>query len=309
MNGRYKAHKLLFMGRLMALTRTRYPMMAAHAAKRRKDIKTEINDRGEVKEGKIQSIYFNECNESPSIHLRKKLKLKTDEEGNRISSEKLGRTFYDQPTEILAKELLGKLIYRVLDDDQVLCGRIVETEGYLGEVDKACHAYGGKRTERTEAVFMAPGTAYVYFIYGMYHCLNISSQEPGACVLIRALEPLQGLDLMRLSRGAKRRDGGSKLKDSQLCNGPSKLCQAFCIEKGNLNKEDMTTSSIFWLEDDKGFSKKDITIVTSTRIGINSYGPEWALKPLRFYILGNKCVSVKDKKIEAELLASSQDDI
>ena len=167
-------------------------MMAAHAAKRRKDIKTEINDRGEVKEGKIQSIYFNECNESPSIHLRKKLKLKTDEEGNRISSEKLGRTFYDQPTEILAKELLGKLIYRVLDDDQVLCGRIVETEGYLGEVDKACHAYGGKRTERTEAVFMAPGTAYVYFIYGMYHCLNISSQEPGACVLIRALEPLQG---------------------------------------------------------------------------------------------------------------------
>lgn len=111
-----------------------------------------------------------------------------------------------------------------------------------------------------------------------------------------------GLNSMKSFRGVRRKDGGSKLKDSELCNGPSKLCQALCIEKANLNKEDITSSNRFWLEDDKDYHEEDITIVTSTRIGIASYGSEWALKPLRFYILGNKCVSVKDKKVEAELV-------
>lgn len=110
---------------------------------------------------------------------------------------------------------------------------------------------------------------------------------------------------MKSFRGVRRKDGGSKLKNFELCNGPSKLCQALCIEKDNLNKEDMAISTKFWLEDDKGCCKEDRTIVTSTRIGIDSYGSEWALKPLRFYILGNKCVSVKDKKTEAELLLSA----
>ena len=109
---------------------------------------------------------------------------------------------------------------------------------------------------------------------------------------------------MKSFRGVRRRDGGNKLKDSELCNGPSKLCQALCIEKTNLNKEDMSTSNRFWLEEDKDYCNEDITVVTSTRIGIDSYGPEWALKPLRFYILGNRCTSVKDKKSEAELLLS-----
>lgn len=107
---------------------------------------------------------------------------------------------------------------------------------------------------------------------------------------------------MKSFRGVQRRDSGSKLKDFQLTNGPSKLCQALYIEKANLNKEDMATSDRFWLEDDKNPHKKDITIVTSTRIGIHSYGSEAALKPLRFYILGSKGVSVKDKKAESELL-------
>ena len=109
---------------------------------------------------------------------------------------------------------------------------------------------------------------------------------------------------MKSFRGVRRKDGGSKLKDSELCNGPSKLCQALCIEKANLNKEDMTSSNRFWLEDDRDYHKEDVTIVTSTRVGIDSYEHEWALKPLRFYILGNKCVSVKDKKVEAELVSS-----
>ena len=93
----------------------------------------------------------------------------------------------------LAKNLLGKIITRKLDDGEILSGRIVETEAYLGEIDRACHTYGGKRTERTEAMYMRPGTLYVYFIYGMYYCLNISSQDEGGCVLIRALEPIRGM--------------------------------------------------------------------------------------------------------------------
>ena len=146
----------------------------------------------EIKEEKEESIYFKDCNSSLKAQPRKKSKLKLEEKEERVSLNNLGRSFFDQPTVNLAKQLLGKLLYRILDDGEVMCGRIVETEGYLGEVDKACHAYGGKRTARSEPMYMAPGTAYVYIIYGMYHCLNISSQEPGACVLIRALEPLQG---------------------------------------------------------------------------------------------------------------------
>ena len=105
---------------------------------------------------------------------------------------KLTGAFYDLPAQELAKRLLGKILFRVLDTEEVLCGRIVETEAYLGEEDKACHTFAGKRTARTEPMYMAPGTAYVYVIYGMYHCLNVSSREPGACVLIRALEPIRG---------------------------------------------------------------------------------------------------------------------
>ena len=93
----------------------------------------------------------------------------------------------------LAKYLLGKVLTRVYDNGDILSGRIVETEAYLGETDRACHTYGGKRTERTQPMYMNPGTLYVYFIYGMYHCLNISSQDVGGCVLIRALDPIQGL--------------------------------------------------------------------------------------------------------------------
>ncbi|KAJ7386224.1 hypothetical protein OS493_010619 [Desmophyllum pertusum] len=278
--------------------------MAARKASKRRNVKSEENYSEEFKGKGEKSIYFkSDSSDSLSVSPSKKAKLKHEKTSS--CSTKLGRCFYNRATEDLAKQLLGKLLYRVLDNGEVLCGRIVETEGYLGEVDKACHAFGGKRTARCEPMYMAPGTAYVYIIYGMYHCLNISSQEPGACVLIRAMEPLQGLNSMKSFRGVRRRDGGNKLKDFELSNGPSKLCQALCIEKANLNKEDMTTSNRFWLEDDKNCQNEDITIVTSTRIGIDSYGPEWALKPLRFYVLGNKCVSVKDKKAESELLTPS----
>lgn len=161
-------------------------MAARKAAKRNKSDTAELENSDEIKGENVTSVYFKTDGNN------KKSKLKLEEKEDNVSLTKLDRKFFEKPTENLAKELLGKLLYRVLDDGEVLCGRIVETEGYLGEVDKACHAYGGKRTARSEPMYMAPGTAYVYIIYGMYHCLNISSQEPGACVLIRALEPLKG---------------------------------------------------------------------------------------------------------------------
>ena len=170
-------------------------MAALRDAKRNRETQSakneEVNFSDQIRGGGEKSIYFKtDCNDSLSTSPSKKAKLRSERDGPPFT--KLGRSFYDRPTEDLAKQLLGKLLYRVLGNGEVLCGRIVETEGYLGEVDKACHAFGGKRTARSEPMYMAPGTAYVYIIYGMYHCLNISSQEPGACVLIRALEPLQG---------------------------------------------------------------------------------------------------------------------
>ena len=147
--------------------------------------KTEEDLSGKAKGNGEESLYFKKGYKNISnVTPNKRAKL--------TIHKNLGRLFYIRPCEELAQKLLGKLLYRILDNGEVLCGRIVETEAYLGVVDKACHAYGGKKTERCEPLYMAPGTAYVYFIYGIYHCLNISSQEPGACVLIRALEPLQG---------------------------------------------------------------------------------------------------------------------
>lgn len=110
-----------------------------------------------------------------------------------VFTKRLGRMFFDTPTETLAVALLGKLLCRITDQGEKLSGKIVETEAYLGEVDPACHSYGGRRTGRNEPTYGAPGTTYVYFIYGMYHCFNISSKESGACVLVRALEPVEGI--------------------------------------------------------------------------------------------------------------------
>ena len=109
-----------------------------------------------------------------------------------VFTKRLNREFFDKPAETLAVALLGKLLCRVTQSGENVCGKIVETEAYLGEIDPACHSYGGRKTARNKAMYAAAGTSYVYFIYGMYYCFNISSKESGACVLIRALEPVQG---------------------------------------------------------------------------------------------------------------------
>ena len=166
---------------------------------------------------------------------------------------------------------------------------------YPGGDDRASHSYQGKRTDRNRAMFAQPGTAYVYMTYGMYFCFNISSRGEGAAVLLRALEPTAGIEQMKQLRKASTKSKKTKeVKDKELCNGPSKLCQAFGINKANTNMMDMADGeSEMWIEDHDG---DEVDVVVSTRIGIAGAGEESANKPFRLYEKDNQCVSVIDKK-------------
>jgi len=195
-------------------------------------------------------------------------------------SKLLPRRFYLDPPDVVARRLLGKLVTR-RRDGQSLTGRIVEIEAYLGLDDPAAHSYNGK-TPRNAVLFGPPGFAYVYFIYGMYYCLNISCQPDGHAggVLIRALEPVAGLDTMarlrKLPAGASPR---------LLTSGPGRLCQALDITRAAHNGLDVTsrTSPLQVLDD--GF-EPDL-IRATPRIGIRKAVEH----PLRFVIDGNAFVS------------------
>ncbi|XP_078517415.1 DNA-3-methyladenine glycosylase-like [Lissotriton helveticus] len=214
-----------------------------------------------------------------------------------IKTSRLGPEFFDRPCVDLARALLGQVLTRRLPGGDELRGRIVETEAYLGGDDKASHSAGGRRTGRNVAMFMAPGTMYVYQIYGMYYCLNVSSQGDGAAVLLRALEPLQGLDYMREARAARRKKEACKpIRDWELCNGPSKICQALALDK-SFDRRDLTSDPDAWVESDQD---PQAAIVSAPRIGIGSSAGEWATKALRFYLLGNRSVSVRNKSAEQE---------
>lgn len=220
------------------------------------------------------------------------------------SKIRLGEEFFNQESpaqekaKALARAILGKVLVRCVDNKtELICGRIVETEAYLGPMDKACHTSNNKRTERTEPMFMKPGTVYVYSIYGMYHCLNISVGE-GAAVLLRAVEPLSGLQLMQQLRSRRQKIERAFLPH-QLCNGPSKLCLSYDITK-ELNKSDMTTiSSKIWVED--WIPQPTFSTIASTRIGLSKKAGEWIDAPLRFYIMGSKSVSVIDRSKETNM--------
>ncbi|XP_075035980.1 DNA-3-methyladenine glycosylase isoform X2 [Mixophyes fleayi] len=209
--------------------------------------------------------------------------------------------FYDKTCIQLAKSFLGQILVRRLPDGTELRGRIVETESYLGGEDEASHSRGGKQTERNVAMYMKPGTIYVYQIYGVYFCMNISSQGDGAAVLLRSIEPIEGLDTMRKFRNVRRNAQSKPLKDKELCNGPSKLCQAFAFEK-SFDRRDLATDQSTWLEAGSKILEEDI--VPCARIGISNAG-EWTHKPLRFYIKDNKYVSVRDKSAEATVTCLS----
>jgi DNA-3-methyladenine glycosylase len=187
----------------------------------------------------------------------------------------LPQSFYHRDTKIVAQELLGKLLVRRIDG-QTLVGKIVETEAYIGEDDPACHAARGK-TKRTAIMYGPPGTAYIYFIYGMYYCLNAVTESEGfpAAVLIRAVEPLEGIEFMQ----QQRHQSGI----ANLCNGPGKLCQAFVLTGAQnglpLNSEELSIADAPPLPSSQ--------IGTSPRIGI-SKGQDhmW-----RYFVRNNAFVS------------------
>ena len=184
----------------------------------------------------------------------------------------LGRTFYLRSAPRVASELLGKIL--VFENAS---GRIVETEAYLGEDDGAAHSARGI-TPRTRVLFGPPGHAYVYFIYGMYDCLNVVCEPEGIAggVLIRALEPISGLDQMRQRRPAARRT-------EDLANGPGKLTRALGIKISH-NGIDLTKGPITIHAPERA---EPFEIATSPRIGITKS----ADLPLRFFIKDNPCVS------------------
>ncbi|XP_053328103.1 DNA-3-methyladenine glycosylase isoform X2 [Spea bombifrons] len=215
----------------------------------------------------------------------------------RNTNIRLESDFYNQACPNLAKALLGQILVRKHLDGTELRGRIVETEAYLGGNDKASHSRGGKCTERNVAMYMKPGTIYVYQIYGIHFCMNISSQGDGAAVLLRSLEPLDGLHIMRELRSVRRNENSKPMKDKELCNGPSKLCQAMDIDK-SFDRNDLTVDQSVWLEAGCKIPAEDI--VSCARIGIDSAG-EWTHKPFRFYVKGNKYISVQNKTAEASM--------
>ncbi|MEP6789634.1 MAG: DNA-3-methyladenine glycosylase [Acidobacteriota bacterium] len=195
--------------------------------------------------------------------------------------KKLSRKFYlREDTVEVARDLLGKLLVVPDETGRRISGMIVETEAYLGVADRAAHSYGGRRTARNEVMYGPAGYSYVFFVYGMYNQFNVVTGPAGHphAILIRAVEPVKGVEIMRDRRGA--------MKDRNLTSGPGKLCIALSVDR-RLNGEDLRGDRI-WLEDHRSFSTEEIAV--GTRIGID-YAGEDAEKPWRFWVMGNEFVS------------------
>lgn len=191
------------------------------------------------------------------------------------------RSFYARPTLAVARDLLGTVLVHRLPDGTDLRGRIVETEAYIGEEDSANHAHRG-RTARTAVMFGPAGIAYVYFTYGMHHMLNVVTEEEGypAAVLIRAIEPLDGIELMQARRGNR------PFRD--LTNGPAKLCQALAIDR-SLNGHDLTSGPPLWIE--PGHAVANADVARTRRVGIDYADARDREAPWRFLIQGSRWVS------------------
>lgn len=182
--------------------------------------------------------------------------------------KKLPRRFYDRDTIVVAKELLGKYLVHEINGATKI-GKIVEVEAYLGSHDLAAHSCKGL-TPRTKVMFGPPGHSYVYLIYGMYFCMNVVTEKEGhaSAVLIRALEPVQNIDLKT--------------------SGPGLLCNAMGITK-KLQGEDLLSEHFYLAYPPQ---KEKITIVKKPRVGVD-YAKHWAKRLLRFYIKGNSFISKK----------------
>lgn len=196
---------------------------------------------------------------------------------------KLPREFYLRPDVLtVARDLLGKLLVVPDSTGQRVSGKIVEVEAYRGPEDRASHAYGGRRTKRTETMYGAGGVAYVYFVYGMYYQFNVVSNvaDTPHAILVRALEPVEGIETMRERRHSH--------PDHNLTNGPGKLCIAMGIDRA-LNGADLLANHV-WLEEHESVTPR--RIARGPRIGID-YAQEWITKPWRFWIKDNTYVSRK----------------
>jgi DNA-3-methyladenine glycosylase len=198
-----------------------------------------------------------------------------------MENRKLPREFYTRASVLtVTRELLGKLLVVPVPDGTRVSGIIVEAEAYRGPQDRASHAYGGRRTNRTETMYGIGGTAYVYFVYGMYYQFNVVTnvKDVPHAVLIRAVEPVEGIEIMRTRRHSQ--------PDHNLTNGPGKLCIALGIDD-KLDRADLFGERV-WIEQAEKISSRKIA--SGPRIGID-YAEEWADKPWRFWIRDNPCVS------------------
>ena len=195
--------------------------------------------------------------------------------------KKLPREFYTRSDALaVARDLLGKKLVVPNKNGKRVAGIIVETEAYRGPEDRASHAYGGRRTNRTKTMYDIGGTAYVYFVYGMYNQFNVVTNVENTphAVLIRALEPAEGLDIIK-----RRRTGRS---EHEWTSGPGRLCIALGIDR-QLDKADLLGDRV-WLEEGVSISPRHIA--RGPRIGID-YAESWVNKPWRFWIKGNSFVS------------------
>ncbi len=204
---------------------------------------------------------------------------------------RLAHDDYARGAVALARDLLGRRLVRVLETGDRLCGIIVETEAYLGVRDRAAHSFGGRRTPRNESMYGPPGQAYVYFTYGMHHCMNVVCGRAGepVAVLLRALEPTEGLERMRVNRASARRR--SAIADTDLCSGPARLCQAIGLDRA-FDGVDLTTDPRIFIEPSPTPAAARGRVRRSPRVGIGSSG-EWSSKPLRFFFDSNAHVSGK----------------
>jgi DNA-3-methyladenine glycosylase len=199
----------------------------------------------------------------------------------RTKSMKLPREFYARQNVLtVARELLGKLLVVRANDGSRVSGMIVETEAYRGPEDRASHAYGGRRTKRTETMYQLGGTVYVYFVYGMYYQFNVVTnlRDTPHAVLVRALQPVEGIENMR--------DRRQTHSDRNLTSGPGKLCIAMGIDR-KMDREDLLGERV-WIEE--GEKIPGTRIATGPRVGID-YAEEWTEKPWRFWLKDNPFVS------------------
>ncbi|MFN2532507.1 MAG: DNA-3-methyladenine glycosylase [Pyrinomonadaceae bacterium] len=194
---------------------------------------------------------------------------------------KVPREFYTRPSVLtVARDLLGKILVVPTASGRRVSGMIVETEAYQGPDDRASHAYGGRRTQRTETMYRIGGLAYVYFVYGMYYQFNVVTNVENIphAILVRGVQPVEGIELMRRRRYSH--------PDRNLTNGPGKLCLALDIDR-RLNGADLLGDSV-WLEEYEQVAPRHI--MKGPRVGID-YAEEWIEKPWRFWIRNNPYVS------------------